>query len=422
MATVLYCWELGGGIGHLVRFLPLAERLLAAGHRVVAALPPSRLYDPLAMSLALERVLAPVAAHVPSGRIEPLRTFAHILHNSGFGETDELERLVRQWMGIFDRFRPDVILLDHSPTALLAARGHAARKCLIGTGFSAPPNIAPLPDLRPWLPDESHRLAEHEAQVLCNANVVLRTLGIPGIGRVAQLYQDVDENLLLTFRELDPYPMRGNSRYWGCWTTPGETAIDWPLSDGPKVFAYLKPFPALPHLLRTLCEHRCRSLVYVTGKSDSLRREFPLQSVRFVDGRLDINTVASQCDLAVLNGTHSTSAQMLLAGKPMLQIPLFLEQLHNGMAIRRLGAGLCASAVRPNEIVAALSRLLSSSEYAVAAVRFRNRHVDHSSELSLAGAVRRVEELLQPNRGEGIAPPHAIRPAGQFHPPASSVL
>jgi hypothetical protein len=38
MATVLFTWELGGGIGHLVRIKPLAEGLAERGARVWVAL------------------------------------------------------------------------------------------------------------------------------------------------------------------------------------------------------------------------------------------------------------------------------------------------------------------------------------------------------------------------------------------------
>jgi hypothetical protein len=36
MGTILVAWELGGGLGHLVRARPVVSRLLAAGHKIVA--------------------------------------------------------------------------------------------------------------------------------------------------------------------------------------------------------------------------------------------------------------------------------------------------------------------------------------------------------------------------------------------------
>src|SRR5207247_8636282 len=38
MATVLFAWELGGGLGHMMQMAPLARALVRRGHRVYAAL------------------------------------------------------------------------------------------------------------------------------------------------------------------------------------------------------------------------------------------------------------------------------------------------------------------------------------------------------------------------------------------------
>lgn len=38
MSTILFAWELGGGLGHLMQMRPIAHGLLARGHRIAAAL------------------------------------------------------------------------------------------------------------------------------------------------------------------------------------------------------------------------------------------------------------------------------------------------------------------------------------------------------------------------------------------------
>lgn len=37
-ATILFCWELGGGLGHVVAYLKFADELSHRGHRLVYAL------------------------------------------------------------------------------------------------------------------------------------------------------------------------------------------------------------------------------------------------------------------------------------------------------------------------------------------------------------------------------------------------
>src|SRR5208337_1246155 len=73
-------------------------------------------------------------------------TYAHVLHNIGFDDPRPLAGLMEGWRSLFMAIRPDFVVFEHSPTALLAARGLAVRKMLIGTGFTIPPPVYPFPN------------------------------------------------------------------------------------------------------------------------------------------------------------------------------------------------------------------------------------------------------------------------------------
>jgi len=131
MATILLTWELGGGLGHLMNLRPIAAELVRRGHRVFAALRDlSQAREMLGDSVVF--LQAPFK-HQRMQEIHPCCTFAHILHNVGFCNVDELTTMTGAWRQLFEFVRPDLIVFDHSPTAPLAARGIPARKALIGT-------------------------------------------------------------------------------------------------------------------------------------------------------------------------------------------------------------------------------------------------------------------------------------------------
>ena len=393
MATILVTWELGGGLGHLLPLEPLVRGLCDRGHRVVAALKDLSRAAGVFGRTGVSYLQAPFRLGRVSGHIQRPRTFAHVLHNVGFADAEELRTLAEAWRNLYEYVQPEVILFDHSPTALLAARGHPARRAVIGIPFACPPDVYPLPDLRPWLAGDAENLRRDEHRVSQRVNRVLAAWGEAPVEYVSQLYHPVDETFLTTFPELDHYPNRNGAEYWGVWPVTGGAAPVWPPGDGKKVYAYLKPFPARGSLLALLSELRCPTLVYLDRSDPKLQKRFQSSTLSFARRRLDPAEVAQQCDLAILNAGHGTTAAMLMAGKPILQLPIYLEQTLNAAATARLGAGLSAGVTRPEEIAVKLMALLCSEDHAEAARRFAGRCAKFDLTRQVHNALRRIEEL-----------------------------
>ncbi len=395
MATVLFAWELGGGLGHLGPLTPLVRRLCGAGHRVFAALKDLSRADAVFGEPRISYLQAPNRAAKADHPISPTRTFAHVLNNTGFGDVGALRTLTDAWRSLFDYVRPDLIIFDHSPTALLAARGLETRRATIGTGFCCPPGGGAFADLRGGHDrEETERLRQDEERVLERANKVLERWHLAPLRRLSQLYGDVDETLLTTFKELDHYPDRENGKYWGVWPCPGGKAPQWPQGRGKKVYAYLKTFPARSSLLTLLNVLRCPTLVYLEGREPKSQRRFASATLRFENQRLDLTEVGRQCDLAILNAGHGATASLLLTGTPILQLPLYMEQELTGAATRRLGAGFSARARRPEEIAVKLMAMLNSDKYAQGARDFAARYADYDPEQQTNKVLQRIEELL----------------------------
>ena len=172
MATILFAWELGAGLNHLVNQRPLAAGLIERGHKVVMVLrdlPRARRIIPDKATILFQ---APFKIQGADPNSES-NSFAQILANVGFGQLDELGTLVEGWCNLYHAVCPDVIVFDHSPTALLAARTVPARRVLLGTGFFCPADQTPLPNLRNWTSPDPAQLEHDEAGVLDRINTIL---------------------------------------------------------------------------------------------------------------------------------------------------------------------------------------------------------------------------------------------------------
>jgi hypothetical protein len=395
VATILFTWELGLAMGHAGRLRPLAEALVGKGHRVIAAIKDVTQAANLSPSGAVQCVQAPVRLNSVRAPFQLPSTFAHILHNAGFGAVDELRPFFDAWRSLYDLVSPDLILCEHSPTALLASQTRNVRRMIIGTGFSCPPDRSPLPDWRPYLKNDPARLAHDEAHVRSVINELLLPSGLPPLGKITDLYSRTDETVLATFPELDHFGPRAGARYWGTWPGGFGGSADWPSGNGRRVFGYLKPFAALPSLLERLVERRLPTVIFGPQIDRPTQDRFQCETLRFAPRPIDLGEAGKWCDLAILNATHATTASMLLAGKPMLQIPLFLEQQLSADNVVRMGAGLTAGANKPAEIVEQLEKLLIDDKYADSAREFSRRHAGFDWREQLEDLTNHVDRLVQ---------------------------
>jgi UDP:flavonoid glycosyltransferase YjiC (YdhE family) len=105
--------------------------------------------------------------------------------------------------------------------------------------------------------------------------------------------------------------------------------------------------------------------------------------------------VGRTCDLAILNAGHGSTLSMLLAGKPVLLAPIYLEQCMTTRSVVQLGAGLGAAPDRPDQIAQQLETLLASGRFTEAAQRFARRYRDWNSATRMDQMAARVEEVLE---------------------------
>jgi hypothetical protein len=331
---------------------------------------------------------------MPRG-VRTARSYAHLLYNNGFADAEELASLVWAWRSLYETYQPDVILFDHSPTAIVAARCSRAKRILLGTSFCSPPTTTPLPIFGTATQHEAQQLLQQERLVARAVNQVLACLHSPPIRELSDLYRDIDDNLLLTFEELDHFGARTGGVYCGALNSfSGGRAPQWPPGEGPRVFAYLKPMAGLDQLLATLVAVGCRTIAHGTWASGFQWEEERLANVRLESFPVNLNAVAHDCDLAILNATHGTTAAVLLAGKPILQLPISVEQFLTARNTRRMGAGLMVPWTRVTETQSVLKTMLDSESFAAAARRFAARYASFDPQEATSVLVERIVSFV----------------------------
>lgn len=394
VAKILITWELGGGLGHIVPLVPIANALADHGHSVTMALKDVSRMPADSVRQSVRYVAAPVLFDPLLGSNSPARTFVDVLYSSGFGSCQALRAVTECWRHLFDLLEPDFLLCDHSPTALLASRSLSIPKAVIGAGFWCPPRGAFTENFLPELGPGRFNNEELTRKSLANANAVLARLKAPLLDSLPQLYEAVDETFLTTYQEVDHFPNRPKANYRGAIQSAGGKPVVWPANPYPRVFAYLKNIPALAGLLRFSRRSQLSMLVFAPGAPKQLLDQAACDHLHVLTEPVDTRQAAAECDLGITNANHGSTCDFLMAGKPVLAIPLFVEQELIARRLHEQGLGLNAAANDLDEIIPGLMRLLRATEFRAAATEFGRRYARLPSKTVVAGIVDSIEHSL----------------------------
>lgn len=402
MARFLLCWELGGGLGHAGRFKPLAQELMRRGHQVDLVLRDVVHTRALLGDLNAQgaRILqAPIWLHQTAGMPNPVISLSEIVMGNGYLQADALMGLVEGWRGAMQLARPDVIVADYAPTAALAARTLGLPVASIGIGFYLPPDANPLPPFRTWEPIQAGRVEHVDQRVLNTVNEVLSRHEAPALTKLADLFRG-DLPLLCTWPELDHYgrgELPAGQRYMGPNFQPaaGETPR-WPEGDGPAVFAYIRSsHPDHLALLQALDQLGGRALCYLpevaAGQPEPLRSP----RIRYAKGPVHLGQALPQAQLVVCHAGEATLAQAMLAGAPVLMLPMQAEQFLLALRVEQAGAGInVASRPRPTNYKSLLTQMLGQPAHRQAAQALAQRYQAFSHEQQTAELVSAFESLI----------------------------
>ncbi len=395
MSKVLLAWELGADYGHVMRFATLARELVRRGHEPVLVLKDLTHAEALPGDQGLTMLQAPVWLGDVTGLVQPA-SFAETLLRLGFLHPSALTGMCRAWLSLMAMLKPDVLVCDYAPTALLATRGLGLPRICLGDGFAVPPRAQPMPIYRPWRPEPPARVAQAEQHTLNGANAALAKLGQPPLRCLAELLE-VDDEIIASFAEFDHYPGRQGARYAGPLPNPAQgVAPQWPLVDGPRVFAYIKPGTRdFEPVLKALCALDVAAVVHAPGVSTTIQHRYLAAHIRFSEQPVRMDDVARECDIGICHSGTGTVQALVTAGKPVLLLPQHVEQMMTARAVLALGAGLVVDYERPApDHRKLIKRLIDEPAFAAAAQAVAARHAGDDPAARLAAIVDRIEAVI----------------------------
>jgi UDP:flavonoid glycosyltransferase YjiC (YdhE family) len=388
MSRILFAWELGGNLGHLTRDLPLIRMCQQAGHEVFMAVPNLRDAAQFLAQTPLTLVQAPILR--PRHRQSRAQlNYADMLLHEGYDDGETLEGALQGWEGLFKLVKPDLMVYNHAPTALLAARVIGLPVRLLGTGFEIPPCVTPLPSFRRWETIPAQRLQEAEERCLAQINTCFTRRSMKSLDAISEIFYSQEVGLT-TFAELDPFGPRQNVSYLGAeYATPSLPQVLWGMNRRYRVFAYLRPtVPGCEQLLMALQRFAAEVICAAPGLPQDWPQRF--NRLRFFPNPVDLPALLPKTDLVITYGA-TTIPVALLAGVPVLAVPQVIEQHLSGEALEATGAGLMLRADRTEaQCWHHIKQLLGETKYRMAAMGFAKKYNSYN----LTAAMRNAQEFL----------------------------
>jgi len=395
MSNITFCWELGGGYGHLAGFKSLAQLLLSKNHNVSASLRNADSAHNFFAEMSVNYFPAP-KWQSQIKHTAPTISYADIIARHGYDSKESLLPLVQQWRKQFRECETELIIADHSPTALLAARTLNLPSTLLGNGFFAPPAEQPLPSLTPWLDTQPEFLTHIEDNVLRVINSILSHFDATTLDYFYQLFE-VKENFLCTLPELDHYNNREPDAYWGPLfdMTTGVPA-HWPKNQKKHIFIYTKSSYVLLHNLLTSLEGiDADILVHCSGMDEKTIRRYSTNNVRFSAHPIQLQSIENQADLVICHAGHGTVAASLLMGIPLVLLPTQLEQLMTASKLSHLKlAGFIGMKDKQPDFVPLIESILHNAECRQRANLFANYYKGFDPKEQLEEIVFSCEAIL----------------------------
>ena len=399
MSRILLIWELGGGFGHYSTLRPLAIELKARGHDIYFAVQDLSRSEYMLDIKDFHVMQAPLWLRVPAHTsMHSTSNYTDILMKFGYTDVIGLTGLVKAWRNMLELVQPDLVIVNHAPTALLAMRGLNFPVVSVGHGFFLPPKLSPLPTFTWWEKGDTNKLKAAEKKVLTVINAVLNKLEVQPVKQLSDIFYSA-HNILCTFEELDHYKeYRDDVTYWGPLFEVDEgIKPEWPVDTKKKIFVYLSAkYVNLASLLTNLSRLPYHYLVYIPGLKPEHIENIKRDRFTFLKGPAQVSLATRMADAAVTHGGIGTTLQFALAGVPLLLVPRQMEQYLFCKRLVEFGSAILTepNVANPHHDVF-LKKLIENRKYRNKAVEFSAKYADFSINTQVQRICDRCETFLE---------------------------
>ena len=402
MARILLCWELGSDYQHLLSLHEIARFYYGRGHQIWVAGRDVAKLKRLFFDVKIHILQAPFtdsSADLGMEKQAP-RSYADFLRRCGFHHSDALSGLVSAWKNLISFIKPNLILCDHAPLALLASRGltvegRTVSKVAIGIPFSVPDDNRPAGVFFPG--DLAKQDIVHcEDDLVKVINKVCIELSLPRIKNLADLLADLDSCLFQTYSELDHYGYRSaeqryKTSYVGAVTPVFSEPAVFPHFKGPKIYCHVKGSAETPVLLKTLQAIECSAIVLVDGIPDAIINAHQARHILYIKKPVSMNDVLEKTTFAILNGGINSVSLFMKAGIPVALFPLHIEQFLMTKRIEALNSGIQLNLSSVEIALQGLQRV-NARQKKVAAALFEEKYQTSSAHNELLLQLALIEQ------------------------------
>lgn len=398
LLKVLVVWELGTHLGHLLRLLPVVTELRGNGHEVLLAVPDPAsahefLRDPQVKCVKCPTIRSRAGSEQ---RESDVVCYADILVRYAYGDEEGLADALSLWATLIGDFRPDVLLIEFAPLAMLAARLQKLPAVHLAIGWEAPPKSRTLPIIRPSKMVDEASVFEMEASLVKRINRHCSSAGVTELQWLSDLYKSATQ-LIATLPETDHFGPRLQGRYIGpLFSTEFGPVARWsePSTEHTtrRVFVYLQPDRANLALLKVLKSLGARVIAVLPGLQAGAAERLSDDRIQLYPHPVRLAGLLEQADITITNAGHGLIAASLLAGTPLLLIPRTVEQVMLAKRIKSTGA----AQVLPLEHVAthaheAIEQILNDADAREAAKAIAWKYVRCTQGSVIAQVVNAIE-------------------------------